>query len=128
MTRYEVDVPAVEGLSSQVSGVAGDVRATVGQLGAATWMDLGDEGLAAAVSVFGQAWAGFTEGAAQAIDATAGAISAASAGYVRVDESVVADLGMTSAFVAAVAAGADGEAALDVAAQSSQPASRRGPR
>jgi hypothetical protein len=43
-----------------------------------------------------------------------------------VDESVVADLRLTSAFVAAVAAGADGEAALSSAADVEP--SDRGPR
>ncbi len=121
MTRYEVDVPAVDGLSARVAAAGADVRATSGHLNAAPCVDAGDEELGAALSVFGQAWAGFAEAAAQAVEATAGAISAASAGYVRVDESVVADLRVTSAFVDAVAAGASGEAALEAAARSAGP-------
>ena len=98
----------------------------LGRLRTAGCVDAGDEGLDSALSGFELAWAGVTEAAAQAVDRTAAAISAAAAGYVRVDESVVADSRVTSAFVAAVAAGADGEAALSSAA-AAQPQGR-GPR
>jgi hypothetical protein len=125
MTRYDVDVPAVDGLSSQVSALGVEVRATSGDVNGASCVDVGDPGLGAALSVFGQVWAGFAEAAAQAVDGTAGAISAASEAYVRVDESVVADLRVTSAFVGAVAAGVDGVAALDAAGQVSDPAAHR---
>ncbi len=126
MTRYRVDVPVVDGLSSQVSAVGVEVRAALGRLRMADCVDAGDEALGSALSGFVQAWAGFTDGAAQAVDETATAISAAAAAYVHVDESVVADLHMTSAFVAAVAAGADAEAALSSAAAVEPPG--RGPR
>ncbi len=126
VTRYQVDVPLVDALSSRVSAVGVEVQAALVRLRAAGCVDAGDEGLGAALSDFEQAWAGFTDGAAQAVDGTAGAISAAAAAYVHVDESVVADLRLTSAFVAAVAAGADGEAALSSAADVEP--SDRGPR
>ena len=125
MTRYEVDVPMVDGLSSQVSAVGVEVRAALGRLRAAECVNAGDASVHAALSMFAQAWAGFTDAAAQEVDGTAGAIAAAAAAYVHVDESVMADLRLTSAFVDAVAAGAAGEAALAAAASEVR---GRGPR
>jgi len=125
MTTYEVDVPAVDALSSQVSAIGVEVRAALGRVRAAECVDAGDEALGAALSLFAQAWAGFTEASAQAVDATAQGISAAAAAYVQVDESVVADLRVTSAFVDAVAAGATGDSALSAAASTRPPG--RGP-
>jgi hypothetical protein len=121
MTRYEVDVPAMDALSTDVIAVAADVRAELGRMNGAACVDVGDGGLAAALTAFGQTWGSFTEGTAQAVDATAGAIAAASAGYVRTDNGVVADLRLTSAFVDAVAAGGDGSAALQAATRAPAP-------
>ncbi len=122
MTRYEVDVPVMNAFAVDVFATARDVRDAVGGLNAAACVDVGDGGLAAALTVFGQTWASFTEGSAQAVDATAGAIAAASRGYVQTDDGVVADLRVTSAFVSAVAAGGDGQAALQSAAAPPGPA------
>ncbi len=121
VTRYEVDVPAMNAFSVDVFAVASDARATLGQLNAAACVDVGDGRLAAALSVFGQTWGSSTQGSAQAVDATAGAIAAVSAGYVRTDDGVVADLRVTSAFVPAVAAGGDGSSALQGAANAPGP-------
>ncbi len=126
VTRYEVDVPAMNAFAVDVFAVAADVRGTLGGLNGAACVDVGDGGLAAALTAFGQAWTGFTEGSAQAVDATAGAIAAASRGYVQTDDGVVADLRVTSAFVSAVAAGGDGQAALQSGAAPPGPAG--GPR
>jgi hypothetical protein len=112
LMRYEVDVPAMHVFAVNVFALGGDVRGTLGELNAAACVDVGDGALAAALTVFGHAWADFTEASAQAVDATGGAIQAASAGYVQTDNGVVADLQVASAFVDAVAAGGDGSAAL----------------
>jgi hypothetical protein len=64
------------------------------------------------LSVFAQAWGSFTEVSARAIDATGGSVAAAAVAYQRVDASVIAEPGVTAAFVADVAAGGDGRVAL----------------
>ncbi len=120
MTRYEVDVPAVNGFAVDVFALASDVRAALGRVNAAACVDVGDAGLAAALTAFGQTWGSFTEGTAQGVDQTGGAIAAASAGYVQTDDGVVADLRFTSAFVDAVATGSDGPSALQSAAQTAR--------
>jgi len=121
MTRYEVDVPAMNAFTVDVLAVGADVRAELGRLNSAACVDVGDGGLAAALTAFGQTWGSFTEGTAQAVDETAGAIAAASAGYVQTDDGVVADLRVTSAFVDAVAAGGDGSTALQAATRAPGP-------
>jgi hypothetical protein len=112
VSRFEVDVPVVDALSGSVVAAGSQARSVLGQVNGAGCVDAGDAGLGAALSVFGQVWGSFTQAAAQAVDATGGAISVAAAAYQRVDGSVIADPGVTAAFVAEVAAGGDGQAAL----------------
>ena len=126
MTRYEVDVPAVNAFAADVFAVGADVRTALSRMNSAAAVDVGDAGLAAALTAFGQTWGTFTEGTAQAVDETGGSISAASAGYVQTDNGVVADLRLTSAFVDAVAAGSDGPTAPQAAADAPGPV--QGPR
>jgi hypothetical protein len=121
MTRYEVDVPAINGFAADVFAVGADVRATLSRLNGSACVDVGDPGLAGALTAFGQMWGSFTEGSARTVDETGGSIAAASAGYVGTDDGVVADLRVTSAFVGAVAAGSDGPSALQAAVDAPVP-------
>jgi hypothetical protein len=113
VSRFEVDVPVVDALSASVVAAASDVRSALGQMNAAACADTGDPGLTGALSVFQQAWGSFTEAAGHVVDQTGAAISAAASAYQRVDAAVIADPGVTAAFVAEVASGGDGQGALD---------------
>ncbi len=124
MSRFEVNVPAVDALSASVVTAASDVRSALGQLNGTACVNTGDPGLNGALSIFQQAWGTFTDTAAQAVDRTGGAISAAAAAYQRVDTSVIADPRVTAASLAQVAAGGDGPAALTAAPE----VAPRGPR
>ena len=115
MSRFEVNVPAVDALSAGVVSAASDVRSALGQLNGVSCLDTGDPGLNGALSVFQLEWGSFTNVSAQVVDQTGAAISAAASAYQRVDTSVIADPRVTAAFVAQVAAGGDGQAALGAA-------------
>jgi hypothetical protein len=119
VATYAVDVPAVDALSAGVSAVAVDVRAQVADVNSGACVDAGQADLDAAVTRFMEAWGGFTLASADTVTASAGSISTTARAYEHVDAAIVADLGVTSAFVQEVAAGGDGTAALAAAKQRS---------
>ena len=113
MSGFEVQLPAVDALSGSVVSAASDARSALGQMNGVGCVDTGDAGLTGALSAFQQVWGSFTETAAQAVDQTGVAISAAAAAYQHVDANVIADPTVTAAFVDEVASGGSGQAALD---------------
>lgn len=117
MSRFEIDVPVVDALSAQVAAAGSDTRSALGAMNGAGCVDTGDAGLSGALSVFQQAWGSFTQAAAEAVEQTGTAIAVAAASYRSVDEHVIADPGVTSAFVDEVLRGGNGQHALDAAAE-----------
>ena len=112
MGAFSVAVPAVDALSFRVAAAASDVRSAEGKLAANSCLDTGYGDLSGALSSFQEFWQSFTDGAAQSVEGTASSIAAAAASYQSVDSHVIADPGLTSAFVNASVSGNDGLAQL----------------
>lgn len=112
MGGFQVSLPAVDALSFRVSVAASDVRSALGSLRAEACIDTGDAELSAALTSFQQLWQAFTEGAGQALDATASSVAAAAAAYQQVDATAMVDPSLTTAFARAAASGDGGAAQL----------------
>lgn len=112
MPNIQVSLPALDALSARVAIAGGDVRSALGAVEYNACIDAGNPALSAAIDSFTQFWQSAVKGGAEAIDNTAGLVSAAAAQYGHVDSTVMVDPSLTAAFTSMTMDGNQGEAQM----------------